>query len=245
MSSEFNLEQVDADGAIRETAHVAMESLEKEGDTRADFFKKAGLAGGAVVGGGALLGAIVPGTALARRGPKGRPPESFGSGDIGILNFALTLEYLERDFYIEATRNNRRGGGFLNKGTEENFLKAVTRDEKAHVEFLKAALGDAAIKKPNFRFFNTTSDRELFLETAYQLEDTGVGAYFGQALNIVDPEIAQAAFSIAFIEARHVGVIGEITRGSNGIAPHGPFDRDLRADQVLKIVDKTNFIKGF
>jgi len=244
MSSEFILDQVDVDGAIRETAQEACETLESNGDTRAGFFKKAGLAGGALVGGGALLGAIVPSTALGKRGPKGRPPESFGPGDVGILNFALVLEYLERDFYIEATRNNRRRGNVVNKGVEENFLRAVTSDEKAHVKFLKAALGSAAIAKPRFDFGKTTRDRKLFLETSYQLEDTGVGAYFGQAENIADVATLNAALSIALIEARHVGVIGEITRGSNGIAPHGPFDRDLRADQVLAALGKTGFIKG-
>ncbi|MDQ3102876.1 MAG: ferritin-like domain-containing protein [Actinomycetota bacterium] len=241
-SNHFNLEAVDVDGAIRETAEEATQTLESEGGTRLDFFKKAGITGGALIGGGAVLGALVPGTALGR-GPKGAPPSSFGVGDVGILNFALTLEYLERDFYIEATRNNRRKS-FLNKGVETNFLKAVTADEKAHVKFLKAALGSAAIAKPKFDFGKTTRDRALFLETAYQLEDTGVGAYYGQAENIADPATLKAALSIALIEGRHAGVIGEITRGSNGIAPHGPFDRDLRADQVLKAVAKTGFIKG-
>jgi hypothetical protein len=242
MSSEFNLDQVDVDGAIRETAQEASQTLETEGDTRLDFFKKAGITGGAIVGGGALLGALVPGTALAR-GTKSLPPAAFGSGDVGILNFALTLEYLESEFYIEAVKNNRRGG-VVKKGPEENFLRAVNADEKAHVKYLKAALGSAAIAKPKFKFGAATKDRATFLETAFQLEDTGVGAYFGQAQNIVTPATQKAALSIALIEARHAGVIGQITRGSNGIAPHTAFDRDLRADQVLKRVAATGFIKG-
>ncbi len=240
---EFTLDQVDVDGAIREQAHEAGEALEKQegGSTRADFFKKAGLAGGALVGGGAILGALVPSAALGR-GLKGRPPSVFGPGDIGILNFALVLEYLEREYYIEATRNNRRKQ-FLRKGVETNFLMAVTRDEKAHVKFLTGALGSNAIKEPTFGFGKTTSDRKKFLETAFQLEDEGVGAYSGQSLNIADPENVQAALSIAFIEARHAGIAGELTRGRNGIAPHGPFDRRLRADQVLNDLGKTGYIK--
>ena len=241
MSSEFNLDQVDVDGAIRETAYDATESLESNGDTRLDFFKKAGLAGGALMGGGAILSALVPGTALA--GERGRPPSSFGTGDIGILNFALTLEYLERDFYNEAGKNQRKGRLGL-KGSEHAFLQAVMPDEKAHVEFLQKALGSQAIKSPKFNFGNATSDRKTFLETSFKLEDTGVGAYSGQAFNIANVEYLKVALSIVTIEARHSGLIGQITRGKNGVAPHGPFDRKLRADQVLKRVGKTGFIKG-
>lgn len=242
MSEEFSLDQVDVDGAIRETAHDASTALESNGDTRLGFFKKAGMAGGALMGGGAILSALVPGAALA--GERGRPPSSFGTGDIGILNFALTLEYLERDFYNEASKNQRKKGGLSLKGAEHAFLQAVVPDEKAHVEFLQKALGSAAIQKPKFDFGKTTSDRDLFLETSFQLEDTGVGAYSGQAFNIANVEYLKVALSIVTIEARHTGLIGQITRGKNGVAPHGPFDRKLRADQVLKRVGKTGFIKG-
>jgi hypothetical protein len=69
MDPEFNLEQIDTDGAIREAAHEATDSLES-GDTRMDFLKKAGLAGGAVMGGGALLGALSPAAALANGGKR-------------------------------------------------------------------------------------------------------------------------------------------------------------------------------
>jgi len=240
-SQEFSLGEVDRDGAIRETAQEAAEILESEGDTRATFFKKAGLAGGTLMGGGALLGTLMTGTAVA--GNRNRPPAEFGAGDIGILNFALTLEFLERDFYKEATENNKKKK-FLNKGSETNFLKAVLPDEHDHVAFLRSALGKSQIKKPKFGFGKAVKDRETFLETAFQLEDTGVGAYLGQALNISNVAYTKAALSIATIEARHSGLIGEITRGANGVAPHTAFDRTLGADMVLKRVKKTGFIKG-
>ena len=54
MSHEMNLEHVDVDGAVRETAAEAMDAL--QGDTRSGFLRRAGLAGGALVGGGAILG---------------------------------------------------------------------------------------------------------------------------------------------------------------------------------------------
>ena len=247
-SDSLDLESVDVDGAIRETAHDATAKLEQGGDTRLDFFKKAGMTGGAIVGGGALMSALVPGAALgSQTAPRGgrdvRPPASFGSGDIGILNYALTLEYLEAGFYNEATKNNRRGSLNLGK-REKNFLMAVTRDERAHVKYLKKALGSNAVAKPKFNFGKTTSDRKLFLQTSFALENTGVGAYSGQAFNIADPSILAAALSIVTVEARHAGLIGGLIKGDKGVAPDGPFDDPLNANQVLKAVGKTGFIKG-
>src|SRR5271156_848487 len=132
MSYEINLDEIDVDGAIREAAH------EVSGDTRLSFLKKAGIAGGAVVSGGAGLAALAP-TALAAGG--GRPPVWFGKGDIGILNYALTLEYLAAAFYNGATAATLP---LSSQGSA--FLKVVTRDENAHVQFLKTALGAKAAK---------------------------------------------------------------------------------------------------
>ena len=126
------------------------------GDTRLGFLKKAGLAGGAVVGGGALLSALTPAAAMAAG--KGRPPAKFGKGDIGILNYALTLEYLEAAFYNEATANNTKSS-FLKGAAEQAFLKQTTADENAHVAFLKKALGSKAVAAPKVDFGGTTSDR--------------------------------------------------------------------------------------
>ncbi len=242
MSSEFDLESVDVDGAIRETAHEATQSLDQEGDTRLDFLKKAGLAGGAVMGGGALIGALVPGAAMARGSGSGRPPSRFGSGDVGILNYALTLEYLEREFYNEAAKNDRKNS-FLS-GLEKQFLQAVVTDERKHVAFLEGALGSSAIKQPKFEFGKTTSDKKTFLKVAFALENTGVGAYSGQAFNIANAEYLGAALSILTIEARHAGLVGALLRGSKGVTVNGAFDKPLNAHQVLHKVKKTGFIRG-
>jgi hypothetical protein len=230
MSYTINIDEVDVDGAVREAAQEA------SGDTRLSFLKKAGVAGGAVMGGGAVLSALAP-SALAGGG-KGRPPASFGKGDIGILNYALTLEYLEAAFYNGATAANLA----LNSQAAA-FLKVVTKDENAHVSFLKGALGSKAAKQPKFDFKGANTSPAMFMATAQVLENTGVHAYSGQALNIKSPAYVKAALSILTIEARHASVIGLLNDPSGAaITPDGPFDTPLTAAKVLAAVKGTGFI---
>ncbi len=224
---QLNLEEIDVDGAIREGAE------EVAGDTRLSFLRKGALAGGAALSGGAILSGILPSMA----GAAARPPSSFGKGDIGILNFALTLEYLERAFYDEATAK-----GKIRDPRTANFLKVVTLDERAHVAFLKSGLGKAAVKKPKFNFHGITGDQEKFKQTAFVLENTGVHAYLGQAGNIKTPAYLGAAASIVTIEARHAAVIATLIHKS--ITPDGPFDTPLSANEILAAVKGTGFIVG-
>jgi hypothetical protein len=232
MSYAINLDEVDRDGAIREAAN------DVSGDTRLSFLRKAGLASGAAMTGGAVLSALAP-SALAASS-NGRPPATFGKGDIGILNYALTLEYLEAAFYNGATAANL---SLSAQGAA--FLKIVTKDENAHVAFLKKHLGAKAAKQPKFDFKGTNTNVEMFMKTAEVLENTGVHAYSGQALNIKTPAYVQAAVSILTIEARHASVIGLLNEpAGNDIAPNGPFDTPLTAAKVLAAVKGTGFIVG-
>ena len=164
------LEELDTDGAIREGA----ESV--DGSTRADFLRRAGLGAGTILGGSALLGAV---PAIASAGV----PRS----DIAILNFALTLEYLESAFYAEAVSKGKLSG------ETAKFAKVVAAHERAHVAFLKGTLGAKAVKKPRFNFRDTTSDQAKFEATAKVLEDTGVAAYLGQVGNIRNKTVLEGS----------------------------------------------------
>ena len=231
--NRLNLEEIDVDGAIRESAEAV------SGDTRLGFLKKAGLTGGAAIGGGAVLSAFAP--SLAGAASSTRPPASFGKGDVGILNYALTLEYLERAFYQEAADK-----GQISDPATSEFLKLVLADEKAHVAFLRKALGSKAAKKPKFDFKGIPSDEKKFKLTAAVLENTGVHAYFGQAGNIAKPAYLKAAASILTIEARHDGIIGFLNNSASAksITPTGPFDTPYSAAKVLKAVKATGFLVG-
>jgi hypothetical protein len=235
MDPEATLDQIDVNGDIAEVHHNAVEGLDS-GDTRLSFLKKAGLGGAAVMGSGALLAALTPAGAMAASG-KGRPPASFGKGDIGILNYALTLEYLEAAFYNECTKNK------VAKGAQESaFLKTATTDENAHVAFLKKALGSKAVAAPKVEFGSATS-KGSWIATSYALENTGVHAYSGQVLNISNPAYVAAAASILTIEARHASVAGLLLKPTpKSMTPDGPFDTPYTAAEVLKVVEGTGFL---
>lgn len=227
----INLDMVDQDGAIQE-AHEAV-----AGDTRLAFLRRAGIGAAGLASGGAILGALAPSAMAA---PVGAPPASFGQGDIGILNYALTLEYLERAFYNQVTANH-----VVTDHRLKGILETVTRDERAHVAKLKGALGSKAVAEPKFNFGDAVKHQKVFAATAYVLENTGVHAYLGQAGNITTPAYLGVAASILSIEARHAGAIGAYLRPvPKDITPNGPFDKGYTAAQVLAAVKATGFIVG-
>jgi hypothetical protein len=209
------LAEIDADGALQETAAAAAS------DTRAGFLAKTGLLGGGVIAGAALLGAAAPAAHGQSR------------SDIAILNFALTLEYLEAAFYAEAIRM-----GAL-EGETALFAQVAGAHERTHVTALRQVLGRRAVARPRFNFRGTTEDAELFTETAIALEEVGVGAYKGQAPLIRSDAILAAALTIHSVEARHAAWIRDIA-GLNP-APRG-LDRPLTRAQTLRAVAATRFI---
>ena len=211
---------VDADGALQETVAAVA------GDDRADFLRKAAFSGAALLGAGGVLGAL-PSLASA----------ATPASDVAILNFALTLEYLEAEFYAGARKN-----AAIFKGDTRNFVDVVAKHEATHVAFLKKALGTAAVKKPSFDFKGTNNtDQKTFEATAQVLEDTGVAAYLGQAGNIKTKAILAAAGSILTVEARHAAWMRHIRQ----VAPAPlAFDKPKTKAQILAAVKGTGFIVG-
>jgi hypothetical protein len=209
MSDLITLDLVDADGAIREAEEQVA------GDTRADFFRKAAIGGGALLGGSVLLSGF---PMLAEAKPS-------KAQDVKILNYALTLEYLENEFYKEALAKAGLSGDAL------RAAQVIQAHEQAHVKFLRGALGKAAVKKPKFAFGEATANQANFLATAVVLEDTGVAAYAGQGPRLKQVPVVKAALSIHSVEARHAAFVRELAGQS--FAPRA-FDKPLAMGPVLK-----------
>jgi rubrerythrin len=207
-----HLAPFDTDGALAEAADRL---------NRRSLFR----GGGLLLGGAALLG-VMPGSAWA---------QDVSQGDIDILNYALTLEYLEAAFYREALEE----AGLDTR--HRRFAETAGAHEDAHVDALKETLGDKAVKEPSFDFQGTTSSQETFTPTAILLEDTGVKAYQGQAANIKAEAVLKAAISIHPVEARHAAWIRSIAGQSP--APDA-FNPAADMATILAAVKGTMFISG-
>ncbi len=139
---------------------------------------------------------------------------------VKVLNFALTLEYLEASFYNRGIRS-----GVIPSGKDLRIFTTIQGHENAHVSFLKQTLGSQAIPKPTFDFTaggtlpNPFRHYEVFKILAQGFEDTGVRAYKGQ-LRALKPynTYLTAAATIHSVEARHASEVRRL-RGSDGWIP--------------------------
>jgi rubrerythrin len=177
---------------------------------------------------GALAAGAVYGTLMV--GPYVRKALAMsGGGDVDIVNFALTLEYLETAFYEEAKTRAKA------KGELKSLVDLIAGDERQHVEALTATvkqLGGKPVAEPKFDF--PYSDTAGFLKLAQTFEDTGVSAYNGAAPMIESKEVLGAAGSIVQVEARHAAAIR--LQNKEEPAPDA-FDPTLDEAQVLKAVE--------
>jgi hypothetical protein len=188
--------------------------IDIDGMTRSSFLLKGALAAGALYGAGAVTPFVSQAFAAS------------GGGDVEILNFALTLEYLEADFY------NVKGKTVGLKGQAKSYAKMFGEEEADHVNALTATikqLGGKPVAKPSF-VFPATSEKS-FLALASVLENAGVGAYNGAAPSLHSKEVLAAAGGIVQIEARHAAAINLLIGQSP--TPNQGFDRPLTKAQVL------------
>jgi Ferritin-like domain len=197
-----------------EITNPELAACEVHGMTRSAFLLRGALAAGAFYGTSSVAPFVSQAFAEA------------GGGDAEILNFALTLEYLEADFY------NVKGKTVGLSGEAKKYAREFGAEEAAHVSALTAAikqLGGKPVAKPTFVFPGTSE--KSFLTLASVLENTGVGAYNGAAPSLKSKQVLASAGSIVQIEARHAAAI-DLLLGKSP-TPNAGFDRPLSKQQVL------------
>ncbi|HET9593068.1 MAG TPA: ferritin-like domain-containing protein [Solirubrobacterales bacterium] len=159
----------------------------------------------------------------------------FGKGDVGILNYALTLEYLETAFYAEVVKSG------LFKGADLATIRKFGQEESEHVQALTQAvksLGGKPAPEPKTEF--PLKDAKSVLELAGTVENLGAAAYLGQAANIESPEVLASALAIHSVEGRHAAALNTLLGES--ITPDGAFAVPADVKTVLKSVEP--FIVG-
>jgi len=206
---------------MNQTNHRAPElaAVEVENIDRSAFLVRGALAAGAIYGAAAMT-------------PFVRKVFAQGSmGDVDILNFALTLEYLEATFYQEAAKQVSGLSGEIS-----GYVKTFGDQEQEHVDGLTAAiedLGGTPAKAPKVDFGDAFSSQDAFLKLAITFEDTGVSAYNGAGPLLESKELLATAGAIVQVEARHAAAI----RFAAGEDPTPEaFDPVLTQDEVLKAV---------
>jgi len=146
-------------------------------------------------------------------------------GDLEIVNYALTLEYIEADFYAKVIESGLFSGASL------DLIKSIGDHEQQHVEALLAtatSLGEPAAK-PETTFPLESAD--AVLELAATVENLGAAAYLGQAGRIESKEILAAALAIHTVEARHAATLNTLTGKSP--TPDGAFAAPASMEDVL------------
>jgi Ferritin-like domain len=161
--------------------------------------------------------------------------EKFGKGDVGILNYALTLEYLETAFYEDVVKSG------LFKGSDLATIRKFGSEEAEHVQALTGfvkQMGGKPAPKPKTEF--PLKSAKSVLKLAATVENLGAAAYLGQAPNIKEASTLAAALSIHSVEGRHAATLNTLLGKS--IVPDGAFAKPAGAEEVLKSVEP--FIVG-
>lgn len=162
--------------------------------------------------------------------PESSVPASFGAGDVGILNYALTLEYLESEFYAKVVAAK------LFTGAPGSLVAEFAQQEAEHVAAIHQTvikLGGTPAAKPTGKFPLTTA--AAVAKLAYTVENLGASAYLGQAPHIKSPDVLAAALAIHTVEARHAATLATLVPGGH-VTPSGAFANPASAATVLAAV---------
>jgi rubrerythrin len=219
----------------------ALRELADDPSSRKRFFKMMGGAG-AVSAFSVFLAACGDDD---KKDTAATPASSSGDdmkGDLHILNYALTLEYLEAEFYKEVIAS-----GIVKDPKVGSIAKKFGETEQEHVDALKATivkLGGKPVTAPKTKF-QPTLDKGLMavLNTAADVENLGAAAYLGAAGSIKNKDVLAAALAIHSVEARHAAALNQLLGrgfggkgGLKGTLPDGAFGKGMDEASVLAAV---------
>lgn len=176
--------------------------------------------------GAAALGALSAGCGSDDDDPERAVDDA--AADVAIVNYALSLEFLELELYRRALDSD------FFKGSERELMKTLADHEQQHVDALTAAigkLGGRPAKRPQAKF--DLGSRVTILKTAYRLENLGAAAYLGQVPRIRDRGVLEAAIAIHSVEARHAAALNALL--DKDVTPTGAFAKPASMRQVLPV----------
>jgi rubrerythrin len=193
----------------------ALEELRDDASSRKRFLKAVG--GTSAAGALSVLIAACGGKPKAEPTPGGSDPNTaagtgtdrYGKGDLGIVRYAVTLEYVEVDFYRKAIAGGKLSGRAL------ELAKRFLQQEQQHVQALEGAIrklgGQPPSKpRPNYPLQSAAAITKFALE----LESLGAAAYLAQADRIADKELLAVALSIHSVEGRHAAALATLQHQS-------------------------------
>jgi rubrerythrin len=215
-----------------DVSRPAMEELASDPSSRKRFLKMMGGAGAATAFAVFLAacgddddGGSANGDAMAAR----KKQAGAGGRDLQIVQYALTLEHLETDFY-----NAVIDSGVVKNRKLADTAKLIRDAEQAHVDTLTGVVKDlgGTPMRPKTTFDAVLEGGEMMvLETAAAVENLGAAAYLGQAGRIQSKDLLAAALSIHSVEARHAAALNQVVGKS--IVPDGAFAKPASMEEVL------------
>jgi rubrerythrin len=221
----------------------ALRELADDPSSRKRFFKMLGGAG-AVSAFGVFLAACGDDKKSASTSSTATAASADGGmkEDLAVLNYALTLEYLEARFYKQVIAS-----GIVKDPKVGAIAKKFGESEQQHVDAIKATivkLGGTPVKAPATKFEDTLAKGLMaVLNTAADVENLGAAAYLGAAGRITNKEVLAAALSIHSVEARHAAALNQLLGrgfggkgGLKGTLPDGAFGKGMNEKAVLAAV---------